>query len=71
MPTKYKYVVHFLRDRVSVESANQKQLVTLINEYYGCPLITADILRNIIYKDRNPKTRQKYSSLFQIERSLF
>ena len=69
MPIKYTYVITFHNSDQCVKTNTQAGLVSLINQYYECPLVTQDVIRNIIYKKRCDATRGKFNRLFQIERT--
>lgn len=68
MPIKYSYFITFHNSDQCVKTNSQGGVVRLINEYYECPLVTADVIRNIIYNKRCDTTRVKFSRLFQIEK---
>ena len=68
MPIKYTYAITFNNTDLCVKTNTQTGLVSLINQYYECPLVTQDVIRNIIYKKRCDATRDKFNRLFQIEK---
>jgi len=68
MPIKYTYVITFHNSDQCVRTNTQTGVVSLINQYYECPLVSQDVIRNIIYNKRCDATRDKFSRLFQIEK---
>ena len=70
MPTKYIYLITFHNSDQLIKTKSQNDVVNLINGYYDCPLVTADVIRNIIYNHRCDATRVKFSRLFTIQRHL-
>ena len=68
MPIKYTYVITFHNTDQCTKTSTQTGVVSLINQYYECPLVSQGAIRNIIYNKRCDATRVKFSRLFQIEK---
>jgi hypothetical protein len=69
MPIKYTCVITFHNTDQCVKTNTQTGVVSLINQYYECPLVSQDVIRSIIYKKRCDATRDKFNRLLQIEKN--